>query len=349
MYPNIRLSLKVRRGVGTIIGGSFIILVMLSAYSFYLVNNKIQNEYNNVLSNMRSEDIDKEQENLIIIDIDKDRYNPEYEPDYPDVELYTIWVHVKNDGPKLSQILYYQISDYVNSNNYEIVEKLKTISPGESGIIDVIVPDEDEDISHYVIQLITSKGNIYSSEYPSVPPGYLQLLSDLNDVIGDILPVYKTFSWSKINSDDNTIIKWNNDWRITKTQGENNEKWYAISIKVRYFGTGDLTIKKESFIYLQNLEKQEFKELYLVTLDEDKIIPYEEVILLENNVQSEIEFIFAASEAGGLPGNSQLFSIGDVWQVSLTFLGISEEGTQTEQPYGQSFPLIAFTVEEEIK
>jgi hypothetical protein len=294
---------------------------------------------------MRNSDIDKEQENLVIIGVDKDRYHSEYEPDKPEENHYTIWINVKNEGPKLLQIMYYQIKDLINENKYVVKEKVKNISPGETAIIDVIVENEDEKISQYVIQLISERGNIFSVEYPFVPAGYEQLLFDIHDILGDIIPVYDSFSWSKVDEKNDRILGWNNNWGIKKKQGL--DKWYALSVRIRYFGKGDLTIKKESFIYLQNLGKQETKELYLVSLEGDKIVPYNEITLHESTIPKETEFVFAAVESGGLPGNSQLFAIGEQWQVSLTFLGIRDEGTAYEMAYGQSFPLIAITVIEE--
>jgi hypothetical protein len=347
MNPFLKYSLKVRRGVGAIIGGSFIILMLFSAYGFYLINYRIQNNYNEVINYMMNEDIDKEQEKLIVYNIETDRYSDEFEPDDEEENIYTIWINVKNEGPDLIQLLYYQITDSINSDYNEIKEKTINISPGETAIIDVIVPNEDESISRYLIQLITERGNVFSTVYPFDQSEFMRIMFNLHDVIGDILPVYKSFKWSKVKED--SIIEWHSDWRLLKLPGPAQDKWYALSIRVRYFGIGDLVIQKESYIHLQNLGQQEFKELFIVSLDGDKIVPYEEQTLREFPDPPEIEFVFAAKEPGGLPGSSQLFKVGEIWQVSLTFLGIKEEGTPNELGYGQSFPLIAIKVQEQLE
>ena len=55
---------KKRRGVGSIIAGAFILLIILSGYEFYLLNNRTQNDYQQVLNEVRESDIDKGQEDL---------------------------------------------------------------------------------------------------------------------------------------------------------------------------------------------------------------------------------------------------------------------------------------------
>ena len=84
---------KKRRGVGSIIAGAFIILIVLSSYEFYLLNNRSQNDYQKTLTNMRSFDIARTQEDLKFTD---------FAEDYSFVE-------VRNDGPELVHVTFVAI------------------------------------------------------------------------------------------------------------------------------------------------------------------------------------------------------------------------------------------------
>ncbi|MDH5768948.1 MAG: hypothetical protein OEZ31_08335, partial [Nitrospirota bacterium] len=50
------------RGVGSLIGAAFILLILLTGYSLFLMNTKEQTAYQNVLSEMHQRDLEQTQE-----------------------------------------------------------------------------------------------------------------------------------------------------------------------------------------------------------------------------------------------------------------------------------------------
>jgi hypothetical protein len=153
--------IKHRRGVASIIGGVFLILIIISAYAFFMMSNNATNDLQTTINNQSSLDEDKNQESLSL----------NYMVPNPDAN--GVVIAVVNSGPKTMTINYIGINDVSNNGIYDFSEPSgnANINPGDMSSYNIVPTSNSFQAGHtYRIKLITSKGSIFSFNYPNLIP-----------------------------------------------------------------------------------------------------------------------------------------------------------------------------------
>ena len=140
------------RGVGSLIGATFILLILLTGYSLFLMNNKEQTAYQNILSEMHQRDLEQTQE---VIEFRRVTMN----------ESGNLQLILRNNGPGTAHVVYigifnrsaatetqtyYNVSLFINPS-----ETITYTSPS------ITFPEDGA----YVIQLVTEMGNTFSANF----------------------------------------------------------------------------------------------------------------------------------------------------------------------------------------
>jgi len=144
-----------KQGVGSIIGGVFILLILLMGYTFYFLNVNVTEGYNKILQDMGELDLKRNKENLefISVSFNNDQLN----------------ISVKNTGSYDAHLIWLGIFDEtVTSNTQEYYEIDFHVDPAETvpDIRNVTIPTFEG--QERVVQLVTELGNAFSYSYP--PP-----------------------------------------------------------------------------------------------------------------------------------------------------------------------------------
>jgi hypothetical protein len=160
-----------KQGVGSIIGGVFISLILLTGYTFYFLNVNVTEGYNKILQDMGELDLKRNKENLefISVSFNNDQLN----------------ISVKNTGSYDAHLIWLGIFDEtVTSNTQEYYEIDFHVDPAETvpDIRNVTIPTFEG--QERVIQLVTELGNTFSYSYP--PPSVTGIYAyDFVDQEGD--------------------------------------------------------------------------------------------------------------------------------------------------------------------
>ncbi|MFC1803145.1 hypothetical protein ACFL0D_04160 [Thermoproteota archaeon] len=330
---------KKRRAVGSIIAGAFIVLIILSGYEFYLLNNRAQNDYQQVLSTVRTSDIERSQEDLkftyITADEDEDTFK----------------LKIRNDGPELAHITYAAIFLDGVSGDDPYIPIDSHVTP--SSIIDVTLPytniDEDEE---YFIQIITERGNIFPINYPQDEEDYpyIYILSGaMSDVIGDVLPIYDTFRWAEVEIEDLEAElpvpdegEWEDSWAVPY----DNKECTFFRFEVTYYGDENIILGANTGLYFKELTGPKSVQAYIVYRDGNNLVHYDyEDYYVEmeafdpDNPTSYILYFATSEEFEDLTHYIQFQNpvAADRYQV---ILGIYE----MDPEYSQAFSLIAIEV-----
>ena len=152
---------KRRKGVGSLIGAIFVLLILVSGYSLFLFNAKSQTEYQNILTEMHQRDLEQSQEYIEFKRVTTNEDNK-------------LQMTVKNHGSHTSHLLFIGVFDktavpenqtYFNADIY--IGSTETVIYDSPSIM-------FQDGHTYEIQIVSSFGNVFSSEYT---PGY-EVFSD---------------------------------------------------------------------------------------------------------------------------------------------------------------------------
>jgi hypothetical protein len=148
----LKLHSHHNRGIASIIGGVFLILIILSAYAFFVMSNQATNDLQSTIRAMNSADDDKKQENIVLSNvIHKDTY---------------LKINISNQGPNLINIIYIGTLNEEKPNDYYNYTKVNlSISPGDFNILKVSVANET---GKYQIKAISENGNVFTATYPFV-------------------------------------------------------------------------------------------------------------------------------------------------------------------------------------
>jgi hypothetical protein len=147
-----------RRGQGAIIGGAFLLLIILTSYTLYLTYTNAQTQINSVVREERIEDIERNKEELEFVYISR-----EDESRLEDLYL-------KNSGPLTARIIH--IGDITDQSYGQLsdVSQYEYLPPGSmfkvSNIISdltINIPDE----ANHTVQIVTERGNLFEEVYDS--------------------------------------------------------------------------------------------------------------------------------------------------------------------------------------
>lgn len=147
-----------RRGVASIIGGVFLVLIIISSYAFFMLSNKATSELQTTINNQSTMDEEKNQESLSFSYIVKN-------PDNTGVVLAVV-----NSGSKTITINYIGVNDKSADGIYNFSKPIgnPNINPGDISSFNITPQSQSIELGHiYRIKLITNKGSVFSFNYPS--------------------------------------------------------------------------------------------------------------------------------------------------------------------------------------
>jgi len=142
-----------RKGSGSIIGIAFLVLILMSGFSFYILNVNANNNYRKTLQTMDELDLKRKQEEITFEEVSvtsSSKLNVTVK-NAGSSQSHLIWLGIFNKTATPDTQGYYELDEYVNP-----AETLTNI--GSSNTI-------NEECT-YVIQLVTELGNTFSSSYP---------------------------------------------------------------------------------------------------------------------------------------------------------------------------------------
>lgn len=141
-----------KRGVGSIIGATFLVLILLTGYTFYFLNVDVSADYSKTLEDMQELDQKRNKENIEFTTVS---FNQDGK----------LNITVKNTGSQQTHFIWLGIVDET-ANTQKYYEIDSYVDPAET------VPDiRNETITIFegqdrVIQLVTELGNTFTYNYP---------------------------------------------------------------------------------------------------------------------------------------------------------------------------------------
>lgn len=157
-----------KQGAGSIIGAVFILLILLTGFTYYFVNVNVIEDYNKILHDMDELDLKRNKENIEFTSVsitadDKLNMTVKNTGSY-DVHLIWLGLFNKTSTPVTKQ--YFSLSTYVDP------------ADTATGIGSTITVTQG---SQYVVQLVTELGNVFNYDlYPITITG------------DDTIPYYQT-------------------------------------------------------------------------------------------------------------------------------------------------------------
>jgi hypothetical protein len=369
--------LKLRRGYGAILGGSILVMILLSAFGLYIINNQAQSDFHQTVGDVQSEDIDQFQEDVLF-----DNIITTYDDATGTVKEFTII----NKGPKIVTLKHVGVfgednkisnpydKQYYIHNSEDPEDFTFSIQPSEEETFSVVIPGVAPNEVQY-IHVVTERGNVI----PVRPTGTIYNEYDsgkmaLADVIGYVLPNYDSFGWvvRDQNDVDFDIDEFQETWKVPKS------KYYAFKVEVEYVPAKDgeildkdLQLDSITGIYFKDLENPVFVQFYLVSavehyddgevtgvtlgqlhVDGEVVLeaPFAEdgTLLVDeetgNIAWDKARLYFAVPVAGEDPRNPHSVNLQTNSRLMVN-LGIYEDrNIPPELDYAQSFPLIAVEI-----
>lgn len=331
--------IKKKTGVGSIIGGIFLVLILISGYGFYLMSNQAVNEYQRVASDMRKSDMDRNQEHLSLKVV---RLSGE-----------TVNIDVINDGFSSVHIVWVAFSESYNSD-YEYVRVDYFIEPSSIPTTIPITlnfsPDANGD---YPLLLISERGKVYTSNlnpnsFDQGPDNFIQ--DEVSDIIGKFLPTYLSFQWtSRATSGPGRVtgpFVWNGNYQVVVE----SSRYLLFRVLVTWCGKTDITLGENTAIYVKQLYGSGSDEIfYIVNYNPNTytISQFTGQTFYVNDPSTLTQDIYFAVTVPG--ANPLSMGSGSGAGDNLNY-GASTSGTQysvnlglfdSNGIYSQSFPLIA--------
>lgn len=138
-----------KRGAGSIIGAVFIVLILLSGFTFYTLNVNTTEHYNETLDSMNELDWKRNRENIVIKEVkttDENKLNVTVENESP-ILAHIILLGIFNKTDNTQQ--YSSLNEYIEPAETENIVSDSTVIEGKK----------------YVIQLVTELGNTVEHKF----------------------------------------------------------------------------------------------------------------------------------------------------------------------------------------
>lgn len=138
-----------KRGAGSIIGAVFVVLILLSGFTFYTLNVNTTEHYNETLDSMSELDWNRNRENIVIKEVeitDENKLNVTVENESP-ILAHIIWLGIFNKTDNTQQ--YSSLNEYIEPAETENIVSDSTVIEGKK----------------YVIQLVTELGNTIEHKF----------------------------------------------------------------------------------------------------------------------------------------------------------------------------------------
>jgi hypothetical protein len=351
--------IKTRKGVGSIIAGAFVVMIVMSGYALYQLNNKAESDYQEIIKIMNEKDISRKQEKIDILS---------YETTFDEINnKLTITISIINSGPEAIVLEYSGLfldgniiyDDYDNEFYTSIDPKILLMSSETTFItISRVSSSISDEYADYVIHLISENGNALSlRESDIITTVEIGSALALAEVVGDVLPRYKSTNWGKLLNGEIQLFPpriqpptyWQNDHYINRNLI--NES-YIFKVDVRYYGDTPLTLSSDTVLYFETLGGFAAElSCYIIHVSGTSTYSYDgnEIILPAWDPQSQelpvyTTLYFGANKPGGDPSNNpDDFAKNDLgiekYQIKLGIFDLNKK-------YAQTFSLIAIEVYE---
>jgi archaellum component FlaG (FlaF/FlaG flagellin family) len=223
MCCTVKLS-RDKRGAGSIIGAVFILLILMTGFTYYFLDVNVTEDYNKILQDMGELELKRNKENIEFTSVSitaDDKLNMTVK-NTGSYNVHLIWLGVfnKTSTPETQQ--YSSLSTYVApADTATEIGSTITVTPG----------------SQYVIQLMTELGNVFNYDlYPITLTGpdaipYYQTPADwrsytvtIPSATGTSVPTYFSIYTNGSSVEFSGIS--NPDWVHTDANGE-----YTVTIK----------------------------------------------------------------------------------------------------------------------
>jgi hypothetical protein len=320
-----------RHGQGSVIGGAFLVLIIISFYSIYVISTRSRVVYDRTLSYQTMKDQDKEEEVLDFV------YYLEEEQE--ELHLYLV-----NSGSKPSQLIHVLEMDPITNNN--VTEKNFVINPGVSMELEEVFTDLELSFDKgSSLGILTEKGNLFTVSFTPklpLPPSQSNLtdaLDDMSDTLGDFVFDYHSFQWAnftevEVNKSFSYYqpILWRNNWEIPR-------KYDVIfRINATYLGSPIETpvLSNNSHIVFITGDSSNLRFYYIVSNQGDyensEIWPYSTTSLQHNRTKA---IYFGSKTIGGLD-KPQKFNK----DIYTGILVLYDQG----RDYSQCYPLLGIKI-----
>lgn len=179
-----------KRGAGSIVGASFIVLILLSGYAFYSLSANSTEHYNRTTEAMSELDWNRNREKLIVKGVvltTENKLNIALRNDGP-ILIHLIWLGVTDLALTPPTQQYYVLDVYLDPQETVMnIGSAVTITPGNS----------------YLIQLVTERGNTVEYKYPAItitgpdtipyyknPPDWRTYTIQISPTLSAQIPIY---------------------------------------------------------------------------------------------------------------------------------------------------------------
>jgi hypothetical protein len=172
-----------KRGIGSIIGAVFLILILMSGYAFYTLNFNVTRGYTETLQDMQQLDLERNKENIEFVSV---LFN-----------LNELNITVRNTGSCQSHLIWLGIfNETVTPNTQDYYKIDFHINPAEAVTNVGNSSVDDFEGQKRVIQLVTEFGNTFSYAYPPSEDESVQMYDfvDSNSSNVDLSPNKGTHS-----------------------------------------------------------------------------------------------------------------------------------------------------------
>jgi hypothetical protein len=375
--------LKRRKGVGSIIAGAFLVLLLLSGYTFYQINNQAQGDYQQIITTMNNEDISKNQEKIGILSYEP-QINLKVNPIDPSDPLNSLEIELKvvNNGPEVIVLKYGAIllagdiiidevelpsGSPISEAYTPILDEADegiTIAPSGTTYLTVtrtrlasnpFLDFKDENVN-YIIHLVSEKGNVFSLRESDIPAILINdVMSSVAEVIGHFLPRYKLFDWGSLDSNGELSIPPGLVHNFVVNLNE-VDKGYIFSVTGRWYGTEPITLSEDTVLKFEAIEGPAVEHMcYIVHYSSTTRIAESyngHEIELEafdpdsQELPNQVTLYFAAGVPGGDPSLPSENFAKNTFKEGDSFqikIGIFDEADE----YAQTFPLQVLVVTKE--
>ncbi len=216
------MMLGKRLGQGSVIGGAFLVLIIISFYSIFVFSTRNSVISDRIISLQTMKDQEKQEERIDF------RYYLDEDP-----KIETQYLFMINSGGMPVQII--QVINLENLNYTDLKKEEFMVNPGVSLKLDEVFSTLKLNFKeNTLVGFLTGRGNMFSVKYiPTVivPPSYGNLtdaLQNMSETLGDFIFDYHSFEWAEMLQEP---YEWHNSWEIPE------KTWLVFRINLTYYGS----------------------------------------------------------------------------------------------------------------
>lgn len=145
------------RGQGSIIGAAFILLILMTGFTFYTLHVEVTNDYVRTIQEMQQLDLKRSKENIEFVSVSFTSLN-------------MLNITVRNTGPYQAHLIWLGVFDEAaNTQDYHRINFYVNPSETVHNIRNDTIPTFEG--QERIIQLVTELGNTFSYSYPEEAAG----------------------------------------------------------------------------------------------------------------------------------------------------------------------------------